>query len=191
MNKLELWYPLDNWAVSQPFGVANPMYKANGIPLDVHNGIDAFCPTGTPVRAAHNGICTFAGEDGSAGVGIVIRTHDEREYKDSKAFFKTIYWHLRPGTLRVAGGDKVRVGDIIAESDNTGLSTGPHLHFGLKPVQQGEQEWEWFNLEQNNGTLGAIDPATYFNGYPAKQGAGLYRIIELLQNFFKGRTLQT
>ncbi|HUQ99510.1 MAG TPA: M23 family metallopeptidase [Gemmatimonadaceae bacterium] len=42
-----------------------------------------------------------------------------------------VYGHLRPGSLRVSPGDRVRRGQIIAEVGNTGNSTGPHLHFHI------------------------------------------------------------
>lgn len=79
---------------------------------------------------------------------------------------KTIFWHLKKGTLKVTASQKVKTGDLIAEADNTGMSTGSHLHFGLKPVYQGENAWDWTNADQNNGYKGAIDPAPYLP--PAK-----------------------
>jgi hypothetical protein len=45
---------------------------------------------------------------------------------------------------------------------NTGQSTGDHLHFGRKPTYKGEQDWEWWNAEQENGYKGSIDPDSYF-----------------------------
>ena len=50
---------------------------------------------------------------------------------------------------------------MIALADNTGASSGSHLHFSLKPVQQGEQPWQWYNTEQKNGYNGSINPETY------------------------------
>ncbi len=43
----------------------------------------------------------------------------------------SLYAHLKKGSLRVADGDTVKAGDIIAEVGNTGMSTAPHLHFQL------------------------------------------------------------
>lgn len=169
MARLELFFPTKPYVIGQHFGMCNPdicaTYKAMG--LKGHNGIDSQAATGTKVYAAHDGIVTFAGEDDSAGYGVVIRTLDKRAYNDSAAFFKTIYWHLLPSGIQVKAGQKVKVGDFIALSDNTGISKGPHLHFGLKPVAQGEDAWRWDNIEQANGFLGAIDPEPYFNGIHA------------------------
>lgn len=150
MNTFRLYYPVKPWRVTQRFGECHPsvcdVYK--GLGLKGHNGLDVVAPTGTIVRAAHDGIVTFAGEDGSAGYGVVIRTDTEYEYKGSPSYFKSIYWHLLPSGVQVKAGQQVHTGDVIALSDNTGMSTGAHLHFGLKPVYKGEKEWEWSNVEK-------------------------------------------
>ena len=187
MPRLELWYPLDNWFVTQGFGQCNygvcDFYKSIG--LKGHNGMDCAASHGQIVRAAHDGVVTFAGEDGSSGVGVVIRTHDKRQYGLDGAYFKTIYWHLKKDGVKVKVGQSVKVGDVIALADNTGHSTGDHLHFGLKPVYKGEQDWEWWNVAQENGYKGAIDPQQYFNGFFAKDARTVTQtyndIIKLLQ----------
>jgi len=166
-EKLELFYPLKPWSTNQPFGNKMAVYTSLG--LAGHNGIDAFALDGTKIYAAHDGIVTFAGEDGSAGMGVVIRTTDKKRGKDGTAqYWKTLYWHLRKDGVLVRPGQKIKAGDLIGLADNTGLSTGSHLHFGLKPVYQGEQDWEWWNVEQENGYRGAVDPAPYFNRFAAQ-----------------------
>lgn len=152
--------------INQPFGVNGDYYRANGINVLGHTGIDFMAVTGQPVYATHDGEVVFAGEDGANGLLCVIRTLQQFDYapdkEDGQSYYKTLYGHLNKGSFKVKAGDIVRVGQQIAEADNTGLSTGSHLHFGLKPVLAGEKDWEWFNIEQNNGYLGAIDPTPYF-----------------------------
>lgn len=171
MEQLRLYYPVKPYKLFQAFGACHPSvcewYKEK-LGLLGHNGEDAIAPTGTVLRAAHDGVVTFAGEDGSAGYGIVIRTDKEYDYKGKPAYFKTIYWHLLPSGMYVKAGQKVKTGDVIALSDNTGMSTGPHLHFGLKPMYQGEADWEWWNAEQDNGYKGAIDPQPYWTNIHAE-----------------------
>lgn len=165
--KLQLYYPLDEVHVNQLFAEnATTVYK-DVLKLAGHNGIDFRAADGTPVYATHDGEVTFAGEDGSGGLGVVIRTFDAFDYEDTQFHFKTISWHLKKGSILVTPNQKVKAGQKIAEADNTGLSTGSHLHFGLKPIYQGEQAWQWWNAEQDNGFAGAINPMGYFIGkYP-------------------------
>lgn len=170
LASLELFYPTDSYFVGQKFGQCSPAvcakYKEFG--LKAHNGEDLHAPDGAIVRAAHDGVVTFAGEDGAGGLIVVIRTLDKRVYGLNGAYFKSIYCHLKKNSFRVKASQKVKVGDIIALADNTGFSSGSHLHFGLKPVRPGEQDWVWDNVEQDNGYRGAIDPAPYWNKIHAK-----------------------
>jgi hypothetical protein len=89
------------------------------------------------------------------------------------AGFRTIYAHLKQAT--VPNGSRVTVGQQIGISDNTGNSSGPHLHFGVKPI----------NPDKNNGFLGAIDPHPILN-----QGDDMIqdqRHLTLLFQQFMGR----
>ena len=160
--RLKLQNPLGDIFVTQGFGKNNTDVYA-GLGLKGHNGIDFRAPDGTPVLASHDGRVTYAGYDGAGGLTIVIRT--EQEFEDISGvptFWKTIFCHLKKGTLLVTGGQPVKAGQEIAQADNTGLSTGSHLHFGLKPIYKGEADWQWYNLDQTNGYNGAVDPAPYF-----------------------------
>ena len=181
MAKLELHYPCKPFKVTQGFGEnATPIYKQLG--LKGHNGIDIVAPDSWIIRASHEGTVVFAGEDGSGGLGVVIRTLGEFDYTPTiTSYFKTIYWHLKTGSIFVKPSQNVKTGDIIALADNTGLSTGSHLHFGLKPVYQGEKEWEWWNVEQDNGFKGSIDPQAYFTGFYAEDSVKIFDLKEKIK----------
>jgi murein DD-endopeptidase MepM/ murein hydrolase activator NlpD len=86
-----------------------------------HNGIDLACPTGTNVYAADGGIVTWAGYKGTFG-NLVIINHQNG--------YETYYAHN--SQLLVSVGDEVYEGMHIAESGNTGRSTGPHCHFEVR-----------------------------------------------------------
>ena len=165
--KLELWFPCKPLKINQVFGINPDVYKPLG--LNGHNGIDFGAYHGQPVRAAHEGIVVYAGMDSKEGIGVVIRTIKPFDYNGETAYFKTIYWHLI-NNVPVKVGQVVKFGDIIGYADNTGFSTGDHLHFGLKPQAKGENDWTWWNIEQNNGYAGSIDPIPYFNGFCAEDG---------------------
>ena len=161
--KLVLQYPVKDVTINQRFGEnATDVYKSLG--MVGHNGIDFHAPTGTPILAAHNGTVVFAGLDGSNGNLVVIKTDEQYDYLEGRAYYKTLYGHLKTGSICVHADQKVSAGQQIALSNNTGKSQGSHLHFGLKPVMQGESEWQWFNLEQDKGYNGAIDPMPFFAG---------------------------
>jgi len=86
-----------------------------------HNGIDLACPQGTDVHAADGGIVVWAGYKGSFGNLVII---------DHQNGYETYYAHN--SQLLVSTGDEVYEGMHIAESGNTGRSTGPHCHFEVR-----------------------------------------------------------
>lgn len=85
-----------------------------------HKGIDWAVPTGTSVYASCDGTVAKAGWGGGYGYVIYINHEDGRQ---------TRYAHL--SKVLVSVGDKVEQGERIARSGNTGVSTGPHLHFEI------------------------------------------------------------
>ena len=87
--------------------------------LRLHAGIDFGAPIGSPVRAAADGKIEIAGP--VSGFGNHVRIQH--------AGFETSYSHLSEIPESIKPGVEVKEGDIIALSGNTGLSTGPHLHF--------------------------------------------------------------
>lgn len=87
-----------------------------------HLGIDYAAPTGTPVRAAAAGTVTLRAPSGGAGNMVMIRHGGGVE---------TAYMHLSK-FANIKVGDKVEAKTVIGYVGTTGLSTGPHLHFGVK-----------------------------------------------------------
>lgn len=92
---------------------------------------------------------TEVDRDGGIGVDVI----STEPLVDGK-HVKLRYWHLKS----VVGwdGKEVKPGDLIAYGDNTGLSSGDHLHFGLKFCDKNGT-----NLEPWNGYVGASDQAPY------------------------------
>lgn len=118
--------PGTGWISSQ-YGMRNLFGKRR-----MHYGVDIAIPTGSPVFAVREGTVTGVGRWGTYGIMVEV-TH-----KDGLV---TRYAHLSRAMCRK--GDKVGIGEMIAESGNTGRSTGPHLHFEMR----------------RNGT--ALNPARY------------------------------
>lgn len=88
----------------------------------MHNGIDIANSIGTPIYAVMDGTVTNAGPAQGFGNWVVIK-HDNGEV--------SVYGHMRDYNVRV--GQRVRAGEQIAKIGNEGQSTGPHLHFEIKP----------------------------------------------------------
>lgn len=85
-----------------------------------HLGVDYAAPIGTPIRAVGDGVAVEVGVRGGAGKMIRIRHNSE---------YATAYKHLNGFARGVRSGARVQQGQIIGYVGNTGLSTGPHLHF--------------------------------------------------------------
>lgn len=133
--------------VTQIFGANPGAYARFG--LRGHEGKDYGCGNGTPVYNAKAGVVGLSsGSYGAYGVCLVVRTTGGEGL---------IYAHL--SRFLVRQGQGVAEGQLIAYTDNTGNSTGPHLHFGYQPQYMS-------NL--NNGYFGCANPDVLFN-----QGGGL------------------
>ena len=182
-STLKLLRPLKPWVVTQPFGTNGEYYRANGIPIKGHNGLDLSATDEQPIYAAHDGVIMYAGADNRAGLGVVIRTNETYDYNGQEMHFKTIYWHLKSFVVKY--GDKVDPGDLIGYADNTGVSPATHLHFSLKPIFQGEADYLWYNAEDTNGYLGNVDPTPYLLEEYAQDMKLKIRILRALVELYK------
>ena len=109
-----------------------------------HQGIDIGVPIGTPLYATeNNGVVTYTGKYGGGGNCVIIKyQRPEGKYYEVKCM------HL--DTIDVKEGNIVNAGAVIGKSGNTGASTGPHLHFEVRELQ---------NEDDKEGKL--IDPKSY------------------------------
>jgi hypothetical protein len=164
--RLKLANPLKFMQINQSFGKnATDIYKKAGMPG--HNGIDFYATHGTPIYASHDGWAQYQiGND--RGHGVVVISDKEYEHDYGTSLVKTVYWHMVDFTREPqykspiadkTGFVKVKTGDLLGFADNTGNSTGSHLHFELKPVHGSFGLWS--NTLQSNGYFGAIDPMPY------------------------------
>jgi len=93
--------------------------------MQFHKGLDVAVAYGSPVKCAASGKVIFAGVKGGYGNCVIV------EHGNGLA---TLYGHL--SELLVETNDRVKVGQIIAKSGNTGRSTGPHLHYEVHKNKQ-------------------------------------------------------
>jgi len=85
-----------------------------------HFGVDFALKQGTPVKATGDGVVISAEQSENLGLCVII---------EHKSGYRTLYGHN--SRLEVKIGDRVKRRDIIAYSGNTGMSSGPHLHYAI------------------------------------------------------------
>ena len=146
-----------------------------------HNGLDIPCLRGDRIYASHNGVISRIEQDSAGGWGVRILTNEIYEWNGQPCRFETLYWHILPNPP-VKEGQVVETGDLIAFADSTGLSSGDHLHFGLKPKSTDGIR----NLVEGNGYFSAIDPLPYLveefaDEWNGKVKSILIKIIELMR----------
>ena len=111
-----LW-PVKYGKITSKFGNRNhPILKS----VKFHRGVDIAVSIGTPVYSGIKGRVTFAGRKGNYGNLVEIEGNNR---------IKVRYAHLN--SIDVVTGQKVSDGEKVAETGNTGMSTGPHLHYEI------------------------------------------------------------
>ena len=208
--KLELFYPSKPFRVNQGFaenkscsnpdttGVVTeladgtcPAGKVKLYPIlrmaNGHTGLDLYAPDGWIIRSPFNGVVKETQLEPERGLGVGIVTHDKRDMKEYGIHYaKVRQWHGK--IILVSLGQSVKVGDPVMLADNTGKSSGSHNHFELKPVEY-DSIGNHYNVFQDNGWFGAIDPMPFFNGMYAEDYASISAQLKVIKakvaNLFK------
>jgi hypothetical protein len=110
-------WPVRGW-VSSGFGRRISPFTGNDT---MHGGVDITAPMRTPVIAPAAGTVTFAGNEAGLGNTASI-AHGYG--------MRSIYGHM--DKLKVKTGQNVKRGDLLGWVGNTGLATGPHLHYEIE-----------------------------------------------------------
>lgn len=136
-----------DFPITQRYG-ANPLDQ-NGKPIYYmftppgHEGVDWGCPTGTEVVAPFDGI-------------ILRDTFNDKDYGNFTVVWDPIQhcavWYCHLQDVTTATGDKVTLGQVVGHTNNTGHSTGPHLH-----VDFVETDGTGNRLNLDNGKQGFLD----------------------------------
>jgi len=112
--------PVDGARISSGFGMRfHPILGYTRM----HKGIDFAVPDGTPVMAAGSG--TIEQEGWSNGYGNFLLIDHQNGYA-------TAYGHLSRFAPGLHRGSHVRQGEVVAYSGQTGMATGPHLHYEIR-----------------------------------------------------------
>jgi len=141
-----LRYPLEFTRISSAFSEArfHPILLRNR----PHNGIDFAAPAGTPVRAVGPAVVQFAGV--KSGFGNYIEL-------DHGSEFVSAYAHLQGIERGITTGARVARGQLLGWVGQTGLATGPHLHFAI--FEHGDYV-DPLSI-QYPAQLAAVDPAAF------------------------------
>ena len=149
--------------ITQPFAATDVDYSQFG--LLGHHGQDAQANIGTPVYAPENSVVTTSSNGttdqytGRVAAGEVIVLKGTYEH-----------WLMHLSQRLVSVGQSVAEGQLIGYTGNTGFTTGPHLHWGTRPL----------NPNINNGYRGFIDPANVLTNQGATMSTldlGLARVL--------------
>jgi len=122
-------YPGTKFSLDQGFGGAFSHNDAES-----RYSLDLAVPAGTPVVAARDGIVMQIEED------FRETGSDAKRYGDRANYVRVVhedgslavYAHLAPRSILFRPGDRIRAGNFLAKSGDTGFSTGPHLHFSVQ-----------------------------------------------------------
>jgi murein DD-endopeptidase MepM/ murein hydrolase activator NlpD len=107
-----------NGPITSPFGPrTHPIYGGTRM----HTGVDIGASSGTPIKAAGDGVVVMAGYNGGYGNWTLI------DHGDGLA---TGYAHQ--SSIGVSVGQRVSTGEVIGQVGSTGASTGPHLHWEVR-----------------------------------------------------------
>jgi septal ring factor EnvC (AmiA/AmiB activator) len=134
-------------------------YSNGGVgPMLGHNGVDIGAWTGTRIRAAEDGTVIEVSSD-PAGYGLTVYLMG-----DSGRGWR----HGHFSRIDVAQSQRVSRGDVLGLSGNSGNSSGPHLHLGMRPA----------NPNGGNGYGGYVDPMPVLNELLAQE-EDVSRVAEL------------
>jgi murein DD-endopeptidase MepM/ murein hydrolase activator NlpD len=117
LRKEFLRSPLEYTRISSGFGMRRHPFLRS---WRAHAGIDYAAPEGTRVRAAGDGVVSFAGRKGGYGKVVILRHRGQ---------ITTLYAHLSRFVPGVRRGTRVAQGDIVGHVGRTGWATGSHLHY--------------------------------------------------------------
>lgn len=138
LNQIPNGWPITNKGITGKFGWReHPILKRK----EFHPGIDLAASIGTPIYAPASGVVEFSGYSNNGYGYNVILLHN--------IGFKSVFAHMTRKDV-VKAGDFVNKGDLIGYTGNTGLSTGPHLHYEVRFINKTLEPLYFLNLKRKN-----------------------------------------
>jgi murein DD-endopeptidase MepM/ murein hydrolase activator NlpD len=94
-----------------------------------HQGVDFDPGNGFPIQAISAGVVREVVPTDNGGLGV----HVTVDHVINGSLVSSVYGHMQIGSVKVEEGQTVNAGDVIGLVGSTGVSTGPHLHFEIRP----------------------------------------------------------
>jgi murein DD-endopeptidase MepM/ murein hydrolase activator NlpD len=147
---------------------------------EFHAGVDIPMPPNTPLFSVVDGKIVAVKNDDINGNYVTVRGANGTEYS---------YSHLNSANVTV--GQEVKRGDLIGKSGNTGRSTGPHLHFGVrekgKHREPLEQEYRDAIIKSQQMSQLSIDNLDQMRALMLPGGGGETVVNNVNNNYSGGR----
>lgn len=109
-----------------------------------HNGIDFFPGRGTPIGVIADGVVSFAGVDAGGWGNYVVVTHNINGQT-----VESLYGHMQYGSISVAAGQQVAVGQFLGAVGDTGRAYGAHLHLEIEVNGVNVDPYAWLKANAN------------------------------------------
>ena len=145
--------------ISSTFGVRRS-FNGAGV-TDFHTGMDHAGALGLPITAPESGVVAWTGETERRGIGVII---------DHGAGIFTNYWHLSSIDISIEPGATIGRGDAIGRMGNSGLSTGPHLHWEVVVHGVPVDPLQWIRENEIPNPAAIFDPAQAINATTTTNG---------------------
>lgn len=118
----------ERFPISSPYGTRlDPITRKE---TEFHNGIDFAVPVGTPIRTCFDGIIERIGYENEADHAQGFGLRVWQSFTQSGVKYGMVFAHL--SQIKVEEKVSIKAGDVLGLSGNTGKSTGPHLHVGVR-----------------------------------------------------------
>ncbi|MCH7696882.1 MAG: peptidoglycan DD-metalloendopeptidase family protein [Proteobacteria bacterium] len=121
MRKAFLRTPVKFNRISSRFNLRRKHPVLNRI--RAHKGVDYSAPAGTPIKATGDGVVAYVGRKGGYGKTVILK---------HGGIYKTVYAHMSRYAKGIKRGKHIKQGKIIGYVGQTGLATGPHLHYEFR-----------------------------------------------------------
>lgn len=169
MPRLELFYPIKPLRINQVFGIQNLTYMRFGFPK--HNGIDYATEPKQIAYAMCDGYVYDTGFNDGAGFYVRMATREKVEAEGRTEIVAFMYMHAE--SILVKKGQEVRAGDPLIVCDNTGFSTGRHLHISAYFIGAGDMKLAVGDAKTDY----CFDFSRYYNGYFAADAQKVFAIL--------------